>query len=58
MCTYLQSEQCHSIDLLNHGTIIWTGITYKKIPCYMRDSACRWVIVKKAKIIQGYVKFF
>ena len=33
-----------------HGTIIRTGITCKKIPCYMRDSAYRWFIVKKAKI--------
>ena len=37
-------------SLLKHGTIIQTGITCKKIPCYMRDSACRWVIVKSAKI--------
>ena len=35
---------------LTHGTIIRTGIICKKIPCYMRDSACRWFIVKKAKI--------
>ena len=34
----------------HHGTIIPTGITCKKIPCYMGDSACRWFIVKKAKI--------
>ena len=34
----------------NHGTIIRTRVTYKKIPCYMRDSACRWFIVKKANI--------
>ena len=34
----------------NHGTIIRTGITCKKIPCYMRDSACSWLIVEKAKI--------
>ena len=27
-----------------------TGITCKKIPCYMRDSAYGWFIVKKAKI--------
>ena len=33
-----------------HGTIIRTGVTCNKIPCYMRDSACRWFIVKKAKI--------
>ena len=33
-----------------HGTIIRTGITCKKIPCYMRDSACRWFIVKVAKL--------
>ena len=42
----------------NHGTIIRTGITCKKIPCYMRDSACRWFIVKKAKIFSSYVKHF
>ena len=35
---------------LYHGTIIRTGVTCKKIPCYMRDSACRWFIVKKAEI--------
>ena len=34
----------------DHGTIIRTGITCRKVPCYMRDSACRWFIVKKAKI--------
>ena len=34
----------------NHGSITRTGITSKKIPCYMHDSACRWFIVKKAKI--------
>ena len=34
----------------DNGTIIRTGITCNEIPCYMRDSACRWFIVKKAKI--------
>ena len=34
----------------DHGSIIRTGITCKKIPCHMRDLACRWFIVKKAKI--------
>ena len=33
-----------------HGTIIRTGITCKKIHCYMCDSAYRWFIVKKVKI--------
>ena len=41
-----------------HGTIIRTGITCKKIPCYVHDSACRWFIVKKAKIFWSYVKHF
>ena len=27
-----------------------TGMTCKKISCYMRDSACRWLIVENAKI--------
>ena len=35
---------------IRHGTIIRTGITCKKIPWYMRDSASRWFIVKKAKV--------
>ena len=39
-----------NVCILDHGTIIRTGITCKKIPCYMRDSACRWLIVKKTKI--------
>ena len=30
-------------------------ITCKKIPCYMRDSACRWFIVEDAKIFRSYV---
>ena len=34
-------------------------ITYKKVPCCMRDSAFRWLIVKNAKIShQSYVKHF
>ena len=41
-----------------HGTIIRTGITCMKIPCYMRDSACRWFIVENAKIFRSYVKHF
>ena len=41
-----------------HGTIIRTGITCKKIPCYMRDPACRWFIVKKIKISSSYAKHF
>ena len=42
----------------NHGTIIRTGITCKKISCYMCDSVCRWLIVKNAKIFRSYVKHF
>ena len=41
-----------------HGTIIRTGIICKKIPCYMRDSVCRWFIVENAKIFRSYVKHF
>ena len=42
----------------NHGTIIQTGISCKRGFCYMRNSACRWLIVKNAKIFQIYVKDF
>ena len=30
-------------------TIIRTGNTCKRIPCYMHDSACRWLIAKKSE---------
>ena len=43
---------------VRHGTIIRTEITYKKMSCYMRDSACLWFIVKKAKVFWSYVKYF
>ena len=33
-----------------HGKIMRTGIACKKIPCYMRKSACRSFIVKQGKI--------
>lgn len=33
-----------------HGTITKTGITRKKIPCYLRNSACRWQITENEKI--------
>ena len=46
------------MSALIHGTIIHTGITCKKILCYMSDSVCRWFIVKKAKIFWSYVKQF
>ena len=51
---------CALLDcvLWNHGTIIRKGITCKKKSCYMRDSACRWFIVKKTKIFQSYVRHF
>ena len=44
--------------MFKHRTIIRTGITCKKIPCYMRDSACRWFIVENTKIFRSYVKHF
>ena len=31
---------------LDHGTIIRTGIIYKKIHCYMRDSASGGLLLK------------
>ena len=43
---------------INHRTIIPTGITFKKTPCYMRNSARRWLIVENAKIFRSYVKHF
>ena len=42
----------------DHGTMTRTGITCKKIPCYMRDSACSWFFVKRAKIFEVILKNF
>ena len=39
-----------TLTVLYHGTIIRTGITCKKDPSYMCESACRWFIVKKVGI--------
>ena len=36
--------------IYNHGSITRTGITCKKIPCYMHDSACSWLIIEDAKM--------
>ena len=36
--------------VINKDFIHKTGITSKKIPCYMRDSACKRFFIKKAKI--------
>ena len=41
-----------------HGCIIQTGIIRKKISCYMRNSTCRWFIVKKTKVFWCYIKHF
>ena len=41
----LQHEKKINFSQINfeHGTIIRTGISCTKIPCYMHDSACRWI---------------
>ena len=40
------------------GNIIRTGITCKKISCYLHESAYTWFNVKKVKIFWIYVKHF
>ena len=34
----------------NHKNIIRTEIACNKISCYMRGSACSWIIVENAKV--------
>ena len=43
-----------SLTMGNNGTIIQTGIACKKISRYMRNSACRWLIVENAEIFLKY----
>ena len=54
--THLLFFRLHSHSY--HETVIRTGIRCKKIPCYMCDSACRWFIVKKAKIFEVMLNIF
>ena len=53
----LKSRRFSIHGCIDHGTIMRTGIC-KKISCYMRDSAYRWFILKKAEIFQSYVNIF
>ena len=34
------------------------GIGCKKTPCYIGVSACRWLVVKKAKIFEVMLNIF
>ena len=45
-------------NIMLHGNIIGTGITCKKIHCYIHGPVCRWLIVENAKIFRSYVKHF
>ena len=47
---HFHSSLVDTVCLFKHGTIIRTGITCKKIPCFMCDLACRWLIVENTKI--------
>ena len=48
---WLFYSETQNFESCNHGTMLQTGITCKKIPCYMCDSASRWFIA-------NYVKHF
>ena len=37
----------------NHGAIKQAETTCNKILCYMRDSACRWLIVENANMFRS-----
>ena len=41
-----------------HGATIRTGIVYKKCSCYMRDSACNWLIVQMLKYFKIVLNTF
>ena len=59
LITIMLEEYCvtyFGFFYFHHETIIQTIITCKKIPCYMRDSACRWLIVENAKIFRSHVE--
>ena len=45
-------------DRLHHETIMQTGITCKKIPFYIGNSACRCCTVENVNILRSYVSHF
>ena len=57
---YSKNKNLHNKHFVAKTMELWirTEITWKKVPCYMPDSACRWFIVKKAEIFWIYVKHF
>ena len=55
-CTEL-SKTVFPVSIVNHGTIIETRITCKKVHSYMHNSAWSWRIVENAKVVQSYVTF-
>ena len=54
----LSLQNIEHLHYFEHGTIIRAGITCKKIPCYMRDSACRWLILKMLKYFEVILNIF
>ena len=50
-------NRCLTFCLWNHGTIILTGITCKKIGCYMRDSASN-LLLKILKYFEVRLNIF
>ena len=48
----------HLQSLRRINLLLTLGIACKKISCYMRDSACSWLVVENTKIFQSFVKYF
>ena len=46
------SPKCHNLSFIYSTTIVQTGIACKKILCYIRDSACRCLLLKKLKYFE------
>ena len=44
--------------LLNHGTVIRTGKTYKKIPCYMYTQLAIGLLLKKPEYFEVLLNIF
>ena len=58
MVVHPVSTESTLLFLSSHGPVIRTRIKWKKIPCYMRYSAWRWLIVKKLKYFKFILNIF
>ena len=58
MLASVENTDRYTLRFFGHGAKIGAGITSKKIPCHMCDSACLWHIAENTKMVWSYALHF